>query len=278
MTAQNFKVATVQMVSGIDVDVNISTMQTLVRKAAHAGAKWVLLPEYWPLMGAHEQDKLAIAENFGEGRLQKLLQQLAKELRIVLFAGSIPLRSSEENKILNTMLVYNEQEELISRYDKIHLFSYQGITESGVGEKYCEADTIQAGYKVPQLQIGEVKVGQGICYDLRFPELFRTQTPYDLLMLPAAFTYTTGKAHWELLLRTRAIENQCYVIASAQGGRHQNGRTTFGQSMIIDPWGEIISGVGEGEGFAIAEIDFAYLAEVRSKLPALSHRQLFIRS
>ncbi|TNH09249.1 carbon-nitrogen hydrolase family protein [Testudinibacter sp. TR-2022] len=273
MTAANFKVATIQMVSTTDINNNIDTMQTLVRKAAKAGAKWVVLPEYWALMGAHEQDKLAIAEAFGEGRLQTLLSELAKALNIVLFSGSIALRSSEDNKVLNSMLVYGEQGELLSRYDKIHLFSYTGI-----GEKYCEADSIQAGYQVPQLKIGDIQVGQGICYDLRFPELFRAQTPYDVLVLPAAFTYTTGKAHWEVLLRARAIENQCYVIASAQGGRHQNGRTTFGQSMIIDPWGEIISGVGEGEGFALATLDFRRLAEVRSQLPALDHRQLFIRS
>ncbi|MGV6987957.1 carbon-nitrogen hydrolase family protein [Testudinibacter sp. P80/BLE/0925] len=273
MTADNFKVATIQMVSGTDLNHNIDTMQALVRKAANAGAKWVLLPEYWALMGAHEQDKLAIAEPFGEGRLQTLLSELAKELQIVLFAGSISLHSSEENKVLNSMLVYGEQGELLSRYDKIHLFSY-----SGQGESYCEADSIQAGYQVPQLQIGEISVGQGICYDLRFPELFRTQAPYDVLMLPAAFTYTTGKAHWELLLRARAVENQCYVVAAAQGGRHQSGRTTFGHSMIIDPWGEIISGVGEGEGFAMAEINFSRLREVRRQLPALSHRQLFVRT
>ncbi|MGR6980240.1 carbon-nitrogen hydrolase family protein [Testudinibacter sp. P27/CKL/0425] len=273
MTTANFKVATIQMVSTTNIDSNIDTMQTLVHKAAQAGAKWVLLPEYWALMGANESDKLAIAETFEQGRLQSLLSELAKALQIVLFAGSIPLRGTEENKVLNSMLVYGEQGELLSRYDKIHLFNY-----SGNGENYCEADSIQAGYQVPALQIGEVSVGQGICYDLRFPELFRAQTPYDVLMLPAAFTYTTGKAHWELLLRARAVENQCYVVASAQGGRHQSGRTTFGHSMIIDPWGEIISGVGEGEGFAIAEINFERLDEVRSRLPALGHRQLFVRA
>ncbi|KGQ70249.1 acyltransferase [Chelonobacter oris] len=278
MTRAAIKIATIQMVSTTDVKSNVETMQTLVRKAAQAGAKWALLPEYWPLMATDEKDKLAIAETFGQGPLQQLLSDLAKELQIVLFAGSIPLRGNEENKVLNTLLVYGEQGELLSRYDKIHLFSYSGISESGVGEKYCEADSIQAGYQVPSLQIGEVNVGQGICYDLRFPELFRAQTPYDVLVLPAAFTYTTGKAHWELLLRARAVENQCYVIASAQGGRHQSGRTTFGHSMIIDPWGEIVSGVGEGEGFAVGEIDFARLAEVRRQLPALSHRQLFIRT
>ncbi|SMB79772.1 nitrilase [Pasteurella testudinis DSM 23072] len=273
MTGKKMKVATIQMVSGIDVSTNIDDMQTLVHKAAQAGAKWIVLPEYWPLMGSSDRDKLAIAEEFGQGPLQNALQQLAKALHITLFGGSIPLRGNDENKVLNSMLVYGEQGELLSRYDKIHLFSY-----SGVGEQYCEADSIQAGYQVPHLEIDGIKVGQGICYDLRFPELFRAQTPYDVLVLPAAFTYTTGKAHWELLLRARAVENQCYVIAAAQGGRHQNGRTTFGQSMIIDPWGEIICGVGEGEGFAVAEINFRRLADVRRQLPALSHRQLFIRS
>ncbi|OSI09988.1 carbon-nitrogen hydrolase family protein [Neisseria zoodegmatis] len=263
------RVAAVQMVSGIDPEANIQTMQRLVAKAAAAGAAWVLLPEYWPLMGKNDTDKLAFAETLGAGTFQTALSEAAKQNGVVLFGGTIPLQSPDANKVLNTMTVYNRSGECVGAYNKIHLFGY-----SGLGERYSEADTITAGQEVPRFAADGISLAAGVCYDLRFPEFFRAQLPFDVLLLPAAFTYTTGKAHWELLLRARAVENQCYVIASAQGGVHESGRRTYGHSMIIDPWGEVLDVLPEGEGMVIAELDAARLNSVRTRLPALSHRCL----
>lgn len=282
---QNIRAAAVQMISSTDPDTNIDTMKRLVRQAAEQGADWVLLPEYWPLMGCKDTDKLAFAEplvgsNFGEthcarfgetryARFQTTLSETAAKCGVVLFGGTIPLQSPDAGKVMNTMLVYDRDGRQIGLYHKMHLFGF-----SGLGERYAEADTISAGGDVPKLAADGVPLAAGVCYDLRFPEFFRAQQPFDVLLLPAAFTYTTGKAHWELLLRTRAVENQCYVIASAQGGEHESGRRTFGHSMIIDPWGEILDVLPEGEGIVIADLDAARLQSVRTRLPALQHRLL----
>ena len=282
---QNIRAAAVQMISSTDPDANIDTMKRLVRQAAEQGADWVLLPEYWPLMGRKDTDKLAFAEplvdsnfsetrctRFGEtryARFQTTLSETAAECGVVLFGGTIPLQSPDAGKVMNTMLVYDRDGRQIGLYHKMHLFGF-----SGLGERYAEADTISAGGDVPKLAADGVPLAAGVCYDLRFPEFFRAQQPFDVLLLPAAFTYTTGKAHWELLLRARAVENQCYVIASAQGGEHESGRRTFGHSMIIDPWGEILDVLSEGEGIVIADLDGARLQSVRTRLPALQHRLL----
>ena len=274
---QNIRAAAVQMISSTDPDANIDTMKRLVRQAAEQGADWVLLPEYWPLMGRKDTDKLAFAEplvggNFSEtrsARFQTTLSETAAECGVVLFGGTIPLQSPDAGKVMNTMLVYDRDGTQIGLYHKMHLFGF-----SGLGERYAEADTISAGGDVPKLTADGVPLAAGVCYDLRFPEFFRAQQPFDVLLLPAAFTYTTGKAHWELLLRARAVENQCYVIASAQGGEHESGRRTFGHSMIIDPWGEILDVLPEGEGIVIADLDAARLQSVRTRLPALQHRLL----
>ena len=282
---QNIRVAAVQMISSTDPDTNIDTMKRLVRQAAEQGADWVLLPEYWPLMGRKDTDKLAFAEplvsggfsetryaRFGEtryARFQTTLSETAAECGVVLFGGTIPLQSPDAGKVMNTMLVYDRDGTQIGLYHKMHLFGF-----SGLGERYAEADTISAGGDVPKLAADGVPLAAGVCYDLRFPEFFRAQQPFDVLLLPAAFTYTTGKAHWELLLRARAVENQCYVIASAQGGEHESGRRTFGHSMIIDPWGEILDVLPEGEGIVISDLDAARLQSVRTRLPALQHRLL----
>lgn len=282
---QNIRAAAVQMISSTDPDNNINTMKRLVRQAAEQGADWVLLPEYWPLMGCKDTDKLAFAEplvgsNFGEthcarfgetryARFQTTLSETAAECGVVLFGGTIPLQSPDAGKVMNTMLVYDRDGTQIGLYHKMHLFGF-----SGLGERYAEADTISAGGDVPKLAADGVPLAAGVCYDLRFPEFFRAQQPFDVLLLPAAFTYTTGKAHWELLLRARAVENQCYVIASAQGGEHESGRRTFGHGMIIDPWGEILDVLPEGEGIVIADLDAARLQSVRTRLPALQHRLL----
>ena len=282
---QNIRAAAVQMISSTNPDVNIETMKRLVHQAAEQGADWVLLPEYWPLMGRKDTDKLAFAEplvggnfsetrcaRFGEtryARFQTTLSETAAECGVVLFGGTIPLQSPDEGKVMNTMLVYARDGTQIGLYHKMHLFGF-----SGLGERYAEADTISAGGDVPKLAADGVPLAAGVCYDLRFPEFFRAQQPFDVLLLPAAFTYTTGKAHWELLLRARAVENQCYVIASAQGGEHESGRRTFGHSMIIDPWGEILGVLPEGEGIVIADLDGTRLQSVRTRLPALQHRLL----
>ena len=282
---KNIRAAAVQMISSTDPDANIDTMKRLVRQAAEQGADWVLLPEYWPLMGRKDTDKLAFAEplvgsnfsetrsaRFGEtrcARFQTTLSETAAECSVVLFGGTIPLQSPDAGKVMNTMLVYDRDGTQIGLYHKMHLFGF-----SGLGERYAEADTISAGGDVPKLTADGVPLAAGVCYDLRFPEFFRAQQPFDVLLLPAAFTYTTGKAHWELLLRARAVENQCYVIASAQGGEHESGRRTFGHSMIIDPWGEILDILPEGEGIVIADLDAARLQSVRTRLPALKHRLL----
>lgn len=265
----NIKVAAVQMVSGVLPVDNIKTMRRLVAEAAKQGAQWVLLPEYWPIMGKRDTDKLAVAETFGEGELQTAMSLMAREYGVVLFGGTIPLKSDLADKVLNTMLVYGRDGELLGRYDKMHLFGFLGL-----GERYAEADTIDAGKMVPNFAVDGCDVAAGVCYDLRFPEFFRAQQPFEILMLPAAFTYTTGKAHWRLLLQARAVENQCYVVAAAQGGMHESGRHTFGYSMIIDPWGEVLAELPEGEGVVVAELNATRLATVRSKLPALAHRIL----
>ncbi|MDO4878984.1 MAG: carbon-nitrogen hydrolase family protein [Neisseria sp.] len=266
---RKIRAAVIQTVSGTDPAANTAAMQRLVRRAAGQGADWVLLPEYWPLMGQNDRDKLALAEPLGSGRLQQAMADTAAECGITLFGGTIPLQSGEAGKVLNSLLAYDKNGGCVGRYDKIHLFGY-----SGLGERYAEADTITAGSEVPHLSADGWKLAQGICYDLRFPELFRAQGPFDALLLPAAFTHTTGKAHWELLLRARAVENQCYVLAAGQGGLHENGRRTFGHSMIIDPWGDILAVLPEGEGVIAAELDPARLNSVRQRLPALAHRVL----
>lgn len=261
--------AAIQLTSTPRIADNIAAMQKLVAQAAAAGANWVLLPEYWAIMGLRDADKLAHAEPYGAGILQTALAQAGQQHQIHLFGGTIPLASNTPSKVHNSLLVYSPSGECLSRYDKIHLFNYQTASE-----RYCESDTLLAGETIPQLEINGWRVAQGICYDLRFPEFFRAQSPFDALLLPAAFTHTTGKAHWELLLRTRAVENQCYVLAAGQGGLHESGRRTFGHSMIIDPWGEILAVLPEGEGVITAELDPARLNSVRQRLPALAHRIL----
>ncbi|PSJ79909.1 carbon-nitrogen hydrolase family protein [Neisseria iguanae] len=267
--ADTIRAAAVQMISTTDPATNIGTMRRLVKEAAGQGADWVLLPEYWPVMGQQDTDKLAFAETLGEGKLQTALSEAARDNGVVLFGGTVPLKSEEADKVMNTMLAYDRDGKPLMHYHKMHLFGF-----SGLGERYAEADTISAGNEIPDWQVDGLNVAAGVCYDLRFPEFFRMQAPFDVLLLPAAFTYTTGEAHWELLLRTRAVENQCYVVASAQGGRHESGRRTFGHSMIIDPWGEVLAVLPEGEGVVVADLDASRLNSVRTRLPALRHRLL----
>lgn len=257
------------MVSTPVVEQNFSTARHLIADAAQQGAQLVLLPEYWPIMGMQDLDKVAHAEHLDAGPIQKFMAEIAREYRIWLIGGTLPMVAPEADKVLNTVMVYNPEGEHVVRYDKIHLFSF-----TKGGESYDEAQTIVHGTKVAAFDAPFGRVGLSVCYDLRFPELYRAMGECALIVMPAAFTYTTGKAHWEILLRARAIENQCYVLAAAQGGQHQNGRRTWGHSMLIDPWGEIKAVLPEGEGIVIGDIESVYLQQVRENLPALKHRKL----
>lgn len=262
-------VAAVQMVSTPDVGDNLATARRLLADAAATGATLVTLPEYWPIMGMSDADKVGHAEQPGAGPIQEFMAGAAREHGIWLIGGTLPLVSPEQGKVLNTTLVYDPQGKPVTRYDKIHLF---GFTKGG--ESYNESATIVPGESVGTFEAPFGRVGLSVCYDLRFPELYRAMGECALIVVPAAFTHTTGMAHWEVLLRARAIENQCYVLASAQGGKHVNGRRTFGHSMLIDPWGEVKAVLEEGEGVVSGELDAAFLSGVRESLPALRHRKL----
>ena len=277
MSANNnlaeLNIASIQMVSTPDLEVNLETASRFITQAANAGAQLAVLPEYFCLMGLKDTDKVRARESYRNGPIQERLSAIAKENNIYLIAGTIPLEASDPQKVLNTTLVFDPQGQNIGRYDKIHLFGFQTETE-----RYQESETIEAGNVPGLLNINidgqEWVLGLSICYDLRFPELYRALGQVDCHVIPAAFTYTTGKDHWEILLRARAIENQCYVLASAQGGTHLNQRRTWGHSMLIDPWGEVLADLPEGEGFISGVLCKDKLNDVRSKLPALAHRKL----
>lgn len=266
------KVAAVQMVSGPDVDANLEAAGRLLAQAAAQGAGLALLPEYFCLMGRHERDKLGIMEG-SDGPLQQFLADCARRYGLVVVGGTVPLKSPRINKVYNSCLVYGPDGRRLGRYDKIHLFGFQRGAE-----RFDEAASIQPGRTpvVVDLPAGPgvlpLRVGLSVCYDLRFPELYRQMAPLDLIVVPSAFTYTTGQAHWSLLLRARAVENQCFVLAAAQGGVHPSGRHTWGQSMVVDPWGTVLAERAQGEGVVLAELDLARMAEVRQGLPALRHR------
>jgi nitrilase len=267
------KIAAIQMVSSASLQENLETARRLIKAAAHDGAQIAVLPEYFCIMGLKDTDKVNIREKLDSGPIQEALAAIAKDSDIYLIAGTIPLEAKDPNKVLNTTLVFNPDGQRVGRYDKIHLFGFQAGTE-----RYQESETIEAGEQPGIVKIAmngaEWSFGLSICYDLRFPELYRALGQVDCHIIPAAFTYTTGKDHWEILLRARAIENQCYVMASAQGGIHQNQRRTWGNTMLIDPWGDVLATLPEGEGFISGVLSKDKLNEVRSKLPALAHRKL----
>ena len=267
------KIAAIQMVSTASLQENLETARRLIKAAAHDGAQIAVLPEYFCIMGLKDTDKVNIREKLGSGLIQEALATIVRDSGIYLIAGTIPLEAKDPNKVLNTTLVFNPDGQRIGRYDKMHLFGFQTSTE-----RYQESETIEAGEQpgIVKITINDTEwsFGLSICYDLRFPELYRALGQVDCHIIPAAFTYTTGKDHWEILLRARAIENQCYVLASAQGGVHQNQRRTWGNSMLIDPWGDVLVTLAEGEGFISGTLSKDKLNEVRSKLPALAHRKL----
>ena len=268
--SNTFKVAAIQMASGPLVSGNLKEAERLIAKAAEQGAKLVVLPEFFAIMGMSEEDKLKVKEQEGEGPIQNFLSQTARRHKIWLVGGSIPLAASVPHKVKNSCLVFDDKGAQVARYDKIHLFSLALGNES-----YDEAMTIEPGSKVVVVDSPFGRIGLAICYDLRFPELFRAMKDVDIIVLPSAFTETTGKMHWEVLVRARAIENLAYVIASAQGGYHVNGRETHGNSMIIGPWGRVLDRLPRGSGVVIAEVNPSYQASLRTGLPALEHRMLY---
>lgn len=263
------KVAAVQMISTPVVEENIETARRLIGDAAETGADLVLLPEYWPSIGQNDAERILHAEPFGSGLIQDFMAEMSSKYGIWLIGGTLSLVSSDPGKVLNSSLVYNPEGEHVARYDKIHLFGFSTERES-----YDESAYICGGEDVVTFDAPFGKVGLSVCYDLRFPELYRAFGECTLIVVPAAFTYTTGKVHWEVLLRARAIENQAYVLAAAQGGRHVTGRRTWGHTMLIDPWGDVKAVLPEGEGIVAGEIDFGLLSSIREKLPALKHRKL----
>ena len=271
MTARpnTVRLAALQMVSTPRVADNLRQAESLMDEAQAQGATVLALPEYFPIIGARDTDRLAAREPFAHGPIQDWLASQARQRQVWIFAGSLPLTAQDPDKMRNALLVYDPTGRCVARYDKMHLFGFrQG------DEQYDEAAFIEAGNQPVAVDTPFGRVALSICYDLRFPELYRRLGPVDLIVLPAAFTDTTGRAHWEILLRARAIENQCYVLAIGQGGQHENGRLTHGNSMIIDPWGEILDRKLKGPGVVIADLDPARLTDIRQRLPALNHRLL----
>jgi nitrilase len=267
---QPLRVAAVQMVSGGDVAANLAQAEPLIAQAVGAGARMVVLPEYFGILGARASDKVAARERDGEGVQQAFLARLARGHRIALVGGSVPLACADPARVRSALLVYGPDGERIARYDKIHLFAFERGDES-----YDERRTIEPGRDAAAFEAPCGKVALSICYDLRFPELYRRLGDLALILAPSAFTATTGAAHWHLLLRARAVENQCYVLAAAQGGTHPNGRCTYGHSMLIDPWGDVVAErTAEGPGIVVGDVDPTRIADVRAQLPALAHRVL----
>ncbi len=268
------KCAAIQMTSSPTISVNLQEAEKLIAAAATAGAKLVALPENFALMGNHEADKLKAKEVDGSGPIQDFLATIAKKYAVWVVGGTIPMATDDSNKVRAACLIYNDQGERVGRYDKVHLFD---VNVPGTQEVYRESDSIEPGTEPQVFDTPFGRLGIAVCYDLRFPEFFRKMSVQgvDILVVPSAFTAETGAAHWEVLLRARAVENLCYVIAPNQGGLHSNGRKTFGHSMMIDPWGIVLDCYKTGSGYVMAEIDPERLEKVRGAFPVLNHRCFF---
>ena len=263
------RIAAVQMASGPNIEGNLNEAARLIAMAVEQGAKLVALPEYFAIMGLRDHDKVALREKEGKGPIQEFLSATAKRHKIWLAGGSVPLESSVANKVRNSCMVYDDKGRFAARYDKIHLFGF----EMG-SERYSEERTIEPGKNVVTVDTPFGRLGLSVCYDLRFPELYRAMKDVDIILVPSAFTETTGKAHWETLIRARAIENLAYVLAPAQGGYHVNGRETHGDSMIVDPWGVVLDRLPRGSGVVVAGVNLTHLKRLRLSLPALTHRTI----
>lgn len=267
--AERYRVAAIQTVSAPAVDANLAAADELIGAAARAGARLAALPEWFCFIGAGERDKLALAEPDGAGPIQDFLAQAAARHRLWLVGGSLPIAAADPARVRNACLVFDETGRRVARYDKIHLFDYTGPNET-----FRESRTIEPGREPVAVEAPFGRIALSICYDVRFPELYRRLAPMDLITVPSAFTVTTGEAHWETLLRARAIENLAWVIAPAQGGEHPTGRRTYGHTMIVSPWGEVVARRASGPGVVLADIDPAFQRKVRQDLPALAHRVL----
>ncbi|MEM8844865.1 MAG: carbon-nitrogen hydrolase family protein [Pseudomonadota bacterium] len=266
------KVAAIQMASAPQRDANLMEAGRLIQLAKEQGSELVVLPENFPIMGMEETDKVEIREPYGVGPIQSFLHEQAKKHKIWIVGGTIPLQYDDPGKIIAATLLYNSDGDIVARYDKIHLFDVDLDNE----ESYKESETIAKGKDLVVAETPFGKLGLAICYDLRFPELFRKliDKGAEIIALPAAFTATTGKAHWDVLVRARAIENLCYIIAANQGGYHLNGRETYGDSMIVDPWGNVKNRLSQGAGVVIADIDLEHMKKTRRTFPCLEHRTL----
>lgn len=270
------KVAALQMVStGVLAD-NLDQAATLLAQAASQGAELAVLPEYFCLIGQRDSDKLAIQETFGTGPIQSFLADQARALGLWIVAGTMPISASSPDRVYNSSLVFNPQGECVARYDKIHLFRFNNGQESYDESKVLDRGNTPTQFDLPSTDGHRWRIGLSVCYDLRFAELYRgyAEVGCDLMLVPSAFTHTTGQAHWEVLLRARAIENLAFVGAAAQGGLHPSGRQTWGQSLLIDPWGAVLAQQAQGSGVVIAELNADLLKQRRSQLPALDHRVL----
>ena len=269
------RIAALQMVSTPDVAENLAVARALIDEAAAGGARLVALPEYFCIMGRGDRDKLAVAETpsgAGGGPIQTMLAEAARAHGLWIVGGTLPMRiEGDPEHATNSCCVFGPDGAVAARYDKMHLFRF----DDGA-QRHDERRTLRAGDAPVTFDADGLRVGLSVCYDLRFPELYRAlmNPPCDLIVVPSAFTHTTGLAHWHLLLRARAIENQCYVLAPAQGGRHPNGRRTFGHSLVIDPWGTVLAERAEGPGVVAAELERGRIDDVRARLPALEHRRL----
>ena len=264
------KIAAVQMVSAPELAPNLEAAGRLVEEAARAGAKLVALPENFYLIGRHEGDKVKLAEPDNRGPIQDFLSKTAKQNRVWILAGTVPIEAKERSRVRGACLLYDARGERVARYDKMHLFRFDG----GGAERYDETRTVEPGDRPVVCESPFGRLALSVCYDVRFPELYRGLGEFDVLFVPSAFTVATGAAHWELLLRARAVENQAYVVAPAQGGTHASGRRTHGHTMIVDPWGEVLAVRPEGEGVIYADMDIARIRQVRSSLPALANRRM----
>ena len=265
-------IAAIQMVSGSNVTTNLQTAHKLINDAVNMKAKLIILPENFALMAKDHKDNIKIGEQPGHGVIQNFLSQQAKQFDIWLVGGTLPIITDNSQKVRSSCLVFDNTGKQVARYDKIHLFD----VATNSNEQYCESEIFEPGEQIIIINTPYGRLGLAICYDLRFPELFRCMSSkgIELIILPAAFTATTGKAHWELLVRTRAIENLCYVIAANQGGYHANGRETYGNSMIVDPWGVVLAHLNHGTGVICVDIDLDQQINLRDKFPVLEHRKV----
>ena len=270
------KVAAIQMVSAIAREANLDRAHALLREAAAAGAELAVLPEYFCLMGARDTDKLALRETAGAGTVQGFLADAAREFGLWIVGGTLPLETGDETHVFNSSLAYSPDGEQVARYDKIHLFFYDNGRERYDERRVIAPGTEPVCFDLPSRDGHRWRIGMSVCYDLRFPELYRAlaRRGAELLLVPSAFTHTTGSAHWEVLLRARAIENLCWVVAPAQGGTHENRRQTWGQSMVVNPWGEVVAQRAVEEGVVSFDLDAQQIERARTQLPALSHRVL----